>query len=281
MIVITGATGHTGRPAADILLSHGQKVRVIGRSADRLAEFAAKGAEAFVGELSDTARLTQAFAGADAVYALIPADISAPDLAAYQDRISDALAIAIRDSGVKYVVVLSSVGAHLPERTGPILGLRRMEQRIAGIAGINALLLRPPFFMENTLMQIPVIQKMGRMGGVQNGDLKIPMIATRDIGAVAATALESRNFTGISTRELLGQRDLSYDEAAKFIGAAIGIPMLSYSRIPALIFKPALRQFGVSESVADAYVEMSESMNKGYLVPEEPRTAANTTPTPF
>jgi len=281
MIVITGATGRTARPAVENLLEHGQKVRVLGRSAEKLAAFAANGAEPFVCDAGDAASLTHAFTGADAVYAMIPMSPSEPDFTAYQNRITDALTAAIRDSGVKHVVALSSVGAHLPDRTGPVLGLRRMEAKFNAIPGLSVLFLRPTFFMENTLAQVPVIQKMNMMGGVQKGDLPVAMIATRDIGAAAADALERRDFSGSSTRELLGQRELSLDEAAKIIGVAIGKPNLSYSQIPAFIFKGALGQLGISASVADGLTELAEATNDGRLKPQEPRTALNTTPTSF
>ncbi len=281
MIVVTGATGHTARPAVEILLTHGQKVRVLGRSADKLAAFAAKGAEPFVCDATDAASLTRAFTGADAVYAMIPANLAAENVGAYQDAISDALAAAIRDSGVKHVVALSSIGAQLPDRTGPVTGLHRMEIKFNAVPGLNVLHLRPAFFMENTLAQIPVIQKMGVMGGVQEGELPIPMIATRDIAAAAADALERRDFNGSSTRELLGQRELSLDEAARIIGAAVGKPTLSYSRIPEFIFKSALQQLGISASMAEGFVELANAANDGLMKPQETRTAANTTPTSF
>ncbi len=281
MIVVTGATGNTARPAVEKLIADGQKVRVLGRSAEKLAEFAAKGAQPIVCDAADTAALTRAFAGAEAVYAMIPMNPAAENVLGYYDNISGALAAAIRDSGVKYVVALSSIGAHLPERTGPVLGLHRMEAKLNALPGLNVLHLRPAFFMENTLAQIAVIQKMGMMGGVQKGDLRVAMIATRDIAAAAADALERRNFSGSSTRELLGQRELSLDEAATIIGTALGKPKLSYSKIPELMFKGALQQMGISASVADGLVELAEATNDGRLKPLESRTALNTTPTSF
>jgi uncharacterized protein YbjT (DUF2867 family) len=281
MIVVTGATGNTARSAVEILLAHGQKVRVLGRSPEKLAAFAAKGAEPFVCNAIEAAPLTRAFTGADAVYAMIPANLAAENVAAYQDAVSDALAAAIRDSGVKHVVALSSIGAHLPDRTGPVTGLHRMEIKFNAVPGLNVMHLRPSFFMENTLAQIPVIQKMGMMGGVQKGDLPIAMIATRDIAAVAADALERRDFSGSSTRELLGQRELSLDEAATIIGTALGKPKLSYSRIPEIIFKGALRQMGISASMAEGFVELANATNNGLMKPQETRTPGNTTPTSF
>jgi uncharacterized protein YbjT (DUF2867 family) len=281
MIVVTGATGHTARPAVEKLLARGLKVRVLGRSAEKLAPFVAKGAEPFVCDAADAAALTRAFTGADAVYAMIPANLAAENVAAFQDAISDALAAAIRDSGVKHVVALSSIGAQLPDRTGPVTGLHRMEIKFNAIPGINVLNLRPSFFMENTLAQIPVIQKMGMMGGVQKGELTFPMIATRDIAAAAADALERRDFSAHSTRELLGQRELSLDEATKIIGTAIGKPTLAYSRIPEFIFKSALQQLGISANMAEGFVELGNAANDGLMKPQETRTSRNTTPTSF
>ncbi|MGC1187020.1 MAG: NmrA family NAD(P)-binding protein [Candidatus Acidiferrales bacterium] len=281
MIVITGATSQTGHNAAEILLSRGQKVRVLGRSAAKLAPLAAKGAEPLAFEIHDEAALTKAFTGADAVYALNPPDITNEDIIGHYDRNSEALVAAIKGSGVKHVVALSSVGAQLSEGSGPVIGLHRMEERINTIRGLNVLYLRPAYFMENSLAQIAVIQKMGVVAGVIKGDVAFPMIATKDIGAVAADALERRDFSGISTRELLGQRNLSMNEAAKIIGAGIGKPGLSYLEPPVPMFVMALRQAGMSANMAELITEMCLSINTGVFKAEEPRSAKNTTPTSF
>jgi hypothetical protein len=107
------------------------------------------------------------------------------------------------------------------------------------------------------------------------------MIATRDIGDRAAEELLRLSFTGKQARELLGQRDLTYPEVASIIGKAIGKPNLSYSQFPPALVKPALLQSGMSTSMADLILEMSEALNSGHMVPLEPRSAQNTTPTPF
>jgi uncharacterized protein YbjT (DUF2867 family) len=281
MIVITGATGQTGHIAAKTLLERGQKVRVLGRSAAKLAPLAAMGAEALAFDIHDEAALTKAFTGADAVYALNPPDITNEDVIGHYDRNSEALVAAIKGSGVKYVVALSSIGAQLPEGSGPILGLHRMEEKLNTIRHLNVLHLRPAYFMENTLAQIPVIQKFGAVGGIIKGDVKFPMIATKDIGVVAAEKLERRDFTGISTHELLGPHDISMNEAAKIIGAGIGKPGLSYMEAPVPMFVMGLRQAGLSANMAELIAEMCLSVNTGVLKGEEPRSARNSTPTTY
>ena len=123
MYVITGATGNTGSVVAERLLEAGQKVRVVGRDPKRLEKFTEKGAESFIADATDAGALTNAFAGAKAVYAMIPPNIGAPDVRAYMESVSDALRSAIEKNGIKYAVVLSSVGADKSHGTGPVAGL--------------------------------------------------------------------------------------------------------------------------------------------------------------
>jgi uncharacterized protein YbjT (DUF2867 family) len=281
MYAITGATGNTGSVIAAKLLARGEKVRVIGRNAGRLAGLVRKGAEACVSDVTDAAALTTAFTGAKAVYAMIPPSIAAPDEGIYQERVSDALLSAITDAGVGYAVVLSSVGADKPNKTGPVVGLHNLEQKLSSIAGLNALYIRAGYFMENTLAQIGVIQSFGLLGGPLRADLPVAMIAARDIGDWAAEELLRLSFTGKQARELLGQRDLTYREVASVIGKAIDKPNLSYSQFPLTLIKPVLLQSGMSTSMADLILEMSEALNSGYMVPLEARSAQNTTPTAF
>ena len=263
MYVITGATGHTGNIIARKLLAQGQKVRAVGRSADRLKPLTAEGAEPFVCELTDTAALVKAFSGARAIYAMVPPSLTSSDYRADQATTADAIAEAIEEAQVNYAVSLSSVGADKAEGTGPIAGLHYLEQTLNRIPELNVLHLRPGYFMENTLAQIGIIQTMNITAGPLRADLKIPMIATRDIGAAAADALAGLDFNGKQTHELLGQRDLSYSEAATIIGQAIGKPDLNYVQLPDEQIRAAFTQMGMSANVADQILEMSSAMNSG------------------
>jgi uncharacterized protein YbjT (DUF2867 family) len=281
MYVIAGATGNTGSVVAKSLLAKGQKVRVIGRSADRLRPLAAKGAEPVVCDLTDGAALTEAFTGARAVYVLIPPNLASQDVRAYQDRVTDAVATALEKAGVKYAVSLSSFGADKSEKTGPVVGLHQLEERLNRIAVLNVLHLRAGYFMENTLAQIGIIQMLGISAGPLNPELKLPMIATRDIGVAAAEALLRLDFRHQQTRELLGQRDIAMAEATAAIGKAIDRPNLTYSRLPDEQVRMGLTQFGMSVSMADLILEMSAALNSGYMKALEQRSAQNTTATSY
>src|SRR5205814_8417158 len=127
--------------------------------------------------------------GSYSVCLMVPQKITSADPSAYQQQVSGALVSAIEIASVKHAVVLSSVGADKPEKTGPVVGLHNLEQKLNRIASLSALYLRAGYFMENLLPQIGVIQNFGVMGGPLRGDLAVAMIATRDIGAAAAEAL--------------------------------------------------------------------------------------------
>ena len=281
MYVILGATGNTGSVAAQRLLDRGQKVRVVGRDGKRLAPFASRGAAAFPANVLDTDAMSRAFAGADGVYVLIPPAMSIEDFGAYQDEVTESIAKALGKAGVTHAVTLSSVGADKPDKTGPVVGLHKMEKRLGQIKGLNALHLRAGYFMENTLAQIGVIRSLGMMAGPVRADVLLPMIATRDIGVAAAEALLRLDFKGQQTQELLGPRDVAYAEAAKIIGAAIGKPGLAYVQLPDEQVIQAMMGMGMSKNMAVLLCEMSAAINSGYMKALEPRSEKNTTPTTF
>jgi uncharacterized protein YbjT (DUF2867 family) len=279
MYVITGATGNTGSVVAERLLAEGEKVRVVGRDPKRLERFTQKGAESFIADATDAGALTKAFAGAKAVYAMIPPNPASPDVLAYEESVSDGLRSAIQKNGIKYAVVLSSFGADKSHGTGPVAGLHSLEKKLEGISGLNALFLRAGSFMENLLPQAGAIKSMGGMAGAIRGDLPLPTIAARDIGAFAAEALLKLDFVRKSTRELQGHRDLTNAEAAKIVGAAIGKPDLAYTLVPAAQLKPVLMQMGMSSNMADLLLEMAAAQNSGHMKMLESRSPATTTPT--
>lgn len=149
------------------------------------------------------------------------------------------------------MVTLSSLGAQLNEDTGVVYGLHYMEQRFNKIDGVNILHLRPSFFMENLFGQIPVIKENGVMGSPTKADLRVPMIATKDIGAYAVKRLGALDFSGKSAQYLLGERDLTYNEIAKIIGAAIGKSDLVYVEFPPEGMIQAMMGMGASENIKE------------------------------
>lgn len=279
LYTITGASGQIGGQLAERLLQAGHRVRVIGRNAARLSKLTALGAEAHIGDLSDTAFLTQAFTGADGVFAMIPPQYGAEDIFAVQGRIRDALIAALQAAGVSHAVALSSVGGEQPAGTGVVGVLHDFEQALAPLQQLALRILRPGFFFENLFGQLPVIRQAGILAASLAGDKALPMIATGDIAAAAADILLQPDFSGHEVVYLLGAADYSFDQIATALGTALHKPQLSYVRIPVADEVAALTQAGFSPSAAEAMSALYQSVNQGILFREVQRTPASTTAT--
>ncbi len=277
--VICGATGNVGSKVAEALLAAGEPVRVVGRERVRLGPLAGKGAEPFPGDIGDGAFLEKAFAGARAAFVMIPPKYDAEDVRDAQRRVADALVSALANAGVQRVVTLSSVGAHLPEGTGPILGLHELESKLARLRDAGVVHLRPAYFMENHLWSIPVIRAHGINGSPIRPDVPLSMVATKDIADAAARLLRNGTFTGHSVRYLLGPRDITMSEATRVLGEAIGNPGLKYVQFPEDEARKAMAGMGMSGSVVEAMLEMQRGFNTGKIRPTRERDADSTTPT--
>ncbi len=274
MIVITAATGNIGSKLTEILLSKGKKLRVVGRDAKKLEKF--KGAEAFVGNAASATEMTKAFQGAESVFMLIPPKYDALDIRDHYKTVGEAYVQAIKDSGVKEVVFLSSIGAHMDKNNGPISGLHDQEVRLNGLKDVRTLHLRPGYFMENLFWGLALIKQNGINGSAMKGNVPLTMIATQDIAQVAAVRL----MTGIdrtTTQELMGERDVTLEEATAAIGREIGKPDLKYVQFSYEDAEKAMLGMGMGKVTAQMMNEMNKGFNEGLIKPTERRMKDNTT----
>lgn len=277
-IVIFGATGKVGSKVAEMLLNQGQSVRLVARDAAKLQPFAKRGAVVMAAPFADIDRLTEALTGADVVLTMIPSNHIAPDFIGEQRQAADAQVTAIRRSGVKNVVNLSSSGAHVIEGNGVLTALAEMEVKLNQLTGVNVLHLRPTFFMENAFYAIGLIKDMGINGLPIDGDHAFPMIATKDVAAVLAEKLTNFTVVGKTVLPLLGPRDYTLRELTASLGMAIGQPDLPYLTFTPEDTKAGVLATGGSESFADRYVELMLATDRNLLNYEQ-RTAGTTTPT--
>jgi uncharacterized protein YbjT (DUF2867 family) len=279
MYTILGAAGNIGSVIARTLLDKGEKVRVVGRHAAKLHPFVQKGAESFIGDVTDSEAMTRAFTGVRAAFLMIPPGLTSPDYRADQERTSDALASAAKASGLQYAVHLSSIGAQIDGPTGPIRGAHNSEQKLNSIERLNVLHLRPAYFFENHLAGIHMLRMMGIFGGAIKADLKIPMIATKDIGMYTAERLFRLDFSEKQTQDLLGERDLTMNEVAAAMGKALHRANLLYAQFPYDQVREVMVQLGTPAKTADSFIEMFRAFNDGLVVADESRSQKNTTPT--
>src|SRR6202790_5762678 len=246
MYTVLGATGNIGSVITKKLLEKGEKVRVVGRNASRLQQYVPRGAEAFVADIKDAEALTKALTGVRAAFLMMPPGMTSPDYRAEQEVESYAISTAGKNAGLQYAVTLSSIGAQAPAGTGPILGVHDSERKLNAVERLNILHLRPAYFMEKHLSAIEMIQMMGIFAGALKPDLKIPMIAARDVGAYTAERLLKLDFSGKQTQELLGKRDLSMTEAAAIISRGIAKPDMRYLQFTYEQVEQALVKMGLS-----------------------------------
>src|SRR5436190_24319792 len=278
-ITILGATGKVGSKTVNNLFGKGHTLRIIARHADKLQEFANKdGVEIHAGDSFDSSFLANVMKGSDVALLMLPTSLEAQNAGGYQDKMGNAQIEAIKKSGIKKVLFLSSVGGHTEEHTGMVAGLARQELRLKQLEDVDVLILRPSYFMENFLTNISLIKNMGINGSTISTYKHIPIIATADIAKVAAEKLNDLSWKGKAILPLLGPKDYSMNEVTRALGASINKPDLQYIQFPDEQAKQSMLQWGISESVAQAYVEMTEGINLGYFNTEK-RDASSTTQT--
>ncbi|QNB06734.1 NAD(P)H-binding protein [Herbaspirillum frisingense] len=270
--VVTGSAGNVSKPLATRLLKDGHEVTVIGRNADNLSGLVKLGALAAVGDLTDVEFLTRTFKGADGVYLMLPPGWNQPDLKKFSTDLAENFAAAIRATGVKNAVFLSSYGAHRLHDAGAISGMGLAEVVLNGLEGVNVLHLRAGYFYTNLLLSLGLIKSEGCMGNM----FEIPagtftVVEPAAIADEAAEALTSQNFKGHSFRYVVSDES-GTDEIAALIGKEIGIPDLKWVRFDDQQFKQVLLQYGFADGAADHYLEMFVALDRGVLFEDYVKT---------
>ncbi|RTL58674.1 MAG: NAD-dependent epimerase/dehydratase family protein [Sphingobacteriales bacterium] len=264
--VITGGAGNISKPLTLALLKAGHDVIVIGRNAEHLKELTNAGAKAAIGSVDDVSFLTHVFAGADAVYTMVPPrmDITA-NWKQTIGQVGKNYTEAIKANNIKYVVNLSSVGAHLADGCGPVSGLHIVEQELNSLTGVNVKHLRPMFFYANLLANVGMIKHMNIIGNNFGGtNFKFALVDTNDIADAAFEELSKLNFTGSSVRYIASD-EVTTDEIAKEIGTAIGNPELPWVTFSDEQAYGGMVQAGLTEEIAKNYAEMGHAISNGTM----------------
>ena len=279
-IAITTPTGNIGRSLTKRLLDQGgHDLILLARSPDKLKQEQPRGAKVAQGKLEDAAYVRKATQGADAFFFLCPPNFGVPDYRAYYGEVAKAGADAVKANTIKHTVLLSSVGAHLPEGMGPILGLHDAE-KIFVQATQGLTILRPGWFMENYFWQLEPIKHMNSIFVPLSGDVTAPMIATVDIAERAARVITGPAASQPKIVSLHGPKDYSMDECAKIISQGIG-KEVRHVQITSEQAKVSFLGMGATEGVAEAMLEMYAAFQAGKLKDEVPRSPDTTTPTTF
>ncbi len=262
-VIVTGSLGNIGKPLAEEVVQKGHTVTVISSKPEKQKDIEALGATAAIGSLEDVDFLVSTFTDADAVFAMVPPDFTEPNQVEYYRRIGSNYAQAMQQSGVKRLVHLSSMGAHLDKGTGFILGSYHTESILNELSDIAITYLRPSYFYTNLYGFVEMIKSLGFIGANYGGDDKIAMVHPSDIAAAAASEIETPA-VGFKVR-YVGSDEQTANEAAHILGIAIGKPDLKWVTVTNEQMQDGLEQKGMPIHIAANFVEMGTSIHSGAL----------------
>jgi len=267
-IIITGSLGHISKPLTEELVQKGHQVTVISSKADKQQEIEALGAAAAIGSVEDVDFLTATFTGADAVYTMVPpTNFFDPnfDLTTHCSKIGNNYAQAIEQSGVKRVVHLSSIGAHMEKDSGLILAHRTVEVILDKLPGdVTITFIRPVGFYYNLLGFIPAIKNQGVISANYGADELLVWVSPIDIAAAIAEEFET-SFTSRKVRYAASD-ELTGHETAKVLGEAIGIPDLQWILVSDEERLRVMKAVGLNPTIAEGLVQMFASQYNGSLM---------------
>jgi uncharacterized protein YbjT (DUF2867 family) len=275
-IVVCGATGRVGSALVAALVSRGATVRAFGRDTRALANLRA--AETAQGSLDDRQAVAKACDGAAAVVAMVPFHRPSSDYRAHGARIVEAIAGGIERSTAAAVVAISAIGAELADGNGPWSVLHLLEERLRAL-GRPLTILRAAPHLDDWIAAIPRIRRRRGLAGAFLAARALPMVASRDVAAIACAAVLAGAPEREALRELHGAKDYAPRDVARTLGLAIGMDDMPYCELDAATLARELAADGASAPSAAAVAELQLSWNAGTVRPGVARDAATTTPT--
>jgi uncharacterized protein YbjT (DUF2867 family) len=262
-ITVTGSLGNISRVLVEKLVGRGHEVIVVSSNASRADDIKALRAIPVIGSVEDYAFVTKAFEGADAVYLMIPPNPRSADLKQYIRTVGEQYAKAVQANGIKYVVNLSSIGAHDPDGLGPTGANYFVEQKLNALPGVNVLHLRPGMFLTNFFGVIGMVKHQSMLGNNFDASVTFPLSHPRDIAEVAFQALDTLSFSGKQFRYVVGDEKNGADVAQQ-LGNAVGKNDVRWVAFSDEQLLNALMQNGFSEQMARVYmVEIGMALRDG------------------
>lgn len=262
-ITVTGSLGNIGKKLTTLLVQAGHDVTVVSSQAARQQDIEALGAKAAIGSVSDTDFLTRAFTGADAVFAMTPPNLGGSGIVANTTAAGKAMAAAFTAAGVQQVVMLSSIGADLPAKTGPIEGLHHIEEIYRQLEKVNLTFLRAGYFYTNYYNDIPLIKNAGIIGSNLPATTLIPLVHPHDIAAAAAQLLQQTT-TGKTVKYIVSDVRTAAD-LATVLGTAIGKPELPWVEFTDEQALAGMTGAGLPAEMAQLYTDMGAGLRTGSI----------------
>lgn len=262
-ITVTGSLGNISRILTKKLVSNGHEVKVVTSNAERAKEIEQLNAIPLVGSVEDYEFVKKSFKGCDAVYLMIPPNFHAADLKRYIKTVGEQYANALKETGVKYAVNLSSIGSHLENGLGPIGSNFYVEQKLNELQDVNVLHLRPGMFLTNFYGAIPMIKHQNILGNNFGGAVNLLLTHPKDIAEVAFKALDSLAISGKQIQYIVSDEKNGF-EVAQTLSNAVGKSDVNWFEFSDEQLLSTLMQNGFSEQMAKVYmVEIGVALRDG------------------
>ncbi|NML22010.1 NAD(P)H-binding protein [Pseudoflavitalea sp. G-6-1-2] len=262
-VTVTGSLGNISRILIEKLAAHGHEVKVITSNAERAKEISELNATPLVGSVEDYAFVKESFAGSDAVYLMIPPNFASTDLKQYIRTVGEQYANAIKETGVKFTVNLSSIGAHLENGLGPTGSNYFVEQKLNELQDVNVLHLRPGMFLTNFYGAIPMIKYQNMLGNNFSGTVNLPLTHPKDIADAAFKAIHELLFSGKQVQYIVSDEKNGF-EVTQALADAAGKSGVNWMEFSDEQLTGALTQNGFSEQMAKVYmVEIGQALRDG------------------
>jgi NAD(P)H dehydrogenase (quinone) len=260
MYAIMGVTGQIGGIIARTLLATKQPVRAVVRDAGKGQIWSERGCEVALATIENVASLAAAFRGAKGVFLLVPPNFDPLPGFPEAQGIGEALRSALVEANPGRVVYLSTIGAQASERN-LLTQHTIIEKALAGLP-MPVTILRPAWFMENSSWDVaPAMQQGVIPGFLQPLDRPVPMVATADIGRVAAGQLQIA-WSGYRVIELEGPRRVTPNEIAATFANLLDRPV-RMEAVPRESWEALFKSQGMNNPIPR--IRMLDGFNEGWI----------------
>lgn len=268
MNIIVGGTGQVGSNLLKDLKKSGSPVRAVVRNPDKMAD---KSIEAKAADLFNVEQLIASFEGGSAAFVLTPEDPTSNDILGETEQIVENYRKAIQATGIKKVVALSCVGAHVEGNTGNILMSRILEQGFADL-DVDKVFIRPSYYFSNWLAYWQTMEQYGVLPTFFPEKLTIEMHSPIDLAGFIAKVMIHESFERKVVYELIGQWPYSSEDVAEAFSKLFN-KTVAVQRIPRKKWQENLLSVGFTENTAANLMDMTQAVIDGKTALERPDEA--------
>jgi NAD(P)H dehydrogenase (quinone) len=260
MFAVTGITGNVGGEVARNLLAAGQPVRGVVRETRKGETWAMRGCDLVEADINDAAALTAAFKRTAGVFVLVPPNFDpSPDFPEAR-AVAAALRSAIDAARPARVVYLSTIGAQATRSN--LLTQHSIIEQVLGDLSVPICFLRPAWFMENSSWDVAPAAKTGVFPSfLQPLDKPVPMVATADIGCVAAELIQT-TWSARRVVELEGPHRVTPEEIAATFADLLGRPVRTEA-VPRETWESLFQSQGMKNPAPR--IQMLDGFNEGWI----------------